>query len=75
MILITNFIKNSSSEVKDMNKQKIVHAPISDPKKSRLKDALLLSKTDTVKSNTKSKPKFKRKTKSKYIFMVSPFTV
>ena len=74
-MLMANFIKNSSSEVKDINKQKIVHAPIDDPKNSLLKDAFLFNKTDTLKSNTKSKPKFRSNTKSKYIFIISPITV
>ena len=70
-----NFIKNNSTELSSIKRQNIVVAPTNAPKMSLLNDVFLFSRKETVISNMKSKAKFNKKTKSKYIFIASPYTV
>ena len=71
-MLIKIFKINNSNEFIFKNKINILSPPIKPPKTILVKLTFLLRIILTTKSKIKSKPKFRKNKRSKYIFMVSP---
>lgn len=72
-ILINNFIKNKVKLFILINNISIDKLPIKAPRIILLSLIFLFSIIDTLNNSKKSKAKFKNNTKSKYIFILSPF--
>jgi hypothetical protein len=73
--LINILKKKSTSELIFKNRSKKLSEPAKAPSIILLMEALLLKIKDVPKRSKKSKPKFKKRTKSTYILIkVPPFT-